>query len=101
MITYGVKPNNNVQSWQSLGSHADGQLHTFSRFRAMQSGVSLHPLQRAGQVAVSDNPLSFNRAAAGQPGLGSATRAPAARFTMRLPPIVPIAGHSLDPQYRI
>ena len=90
MMTWGVKPNTNVQQVQSLGAVATGVTHTFTRFRTGGNGSSLHPLQRTGQVGSASSGLMGARLSApGGDGFGGAP--PAAWTNMALPPVVPIA----------
>lgn len=103
MINWGAKPNTNAEQWQSLGSVATGNVHTFSRYRTAADGASLHPLQRTGQVSAQSHAMMGGRmTAATPPGLGSAARAPAGYHNMMLPPIVPVGvGSSRDPMMRV
>lgn len=65
------------------------------------SGVSLHPLQRAGVVPANSHNHAQNvrRPAAGWPGPGDGP--PAGLVQTRFPPVVQIAGSPRDPRMMI
>ncbi len=83
----------------SLASGVGGGVHTFARYRN-QNGVTLHPLQRTGQVASLSHSIIGAQAAHGPNGLGDPTFA-ASKMNMTLPPLVPIAGSPRDPRFMV
>lgn len=99
MITYGARGNPDPQSLQSLGAHASGNVHTFTRFRTGADGASLHPLQRSGAVSASSHSLGYRMTAMGPAGLGDAPHA--ATFNRTLPPVMNLYGSPSDPAMRI
>lgn len=100
MITWGQRPNKNVEQVQALGSVATGQVHTFTPFRMTGDGVSLHPLQRVGAVGSASHNMWPKHAVYSIDGLGAGAY-PAAHHNMTLPPVVPIAGSPRDPRVMI
>jgi hypothetical protein len=100
MITWGQRANPNTEQTASLGSHASGNVHSFTRYRTAANGASLHPLQRQGVVAQNSHTMTPRMTAASHPGLGESAY-PAAAFNMQLPPLVPISGSPRDPGFQV
>jgi hypothetical protein len=67
------------------------------------SGVSLHPLQRAGSVSARSHNFAANQrmGAAGYGTVGSAQFAPAGLAHVTFPPLVQIAGSPRDARVMI
>lgn len=85
---------NNVHSTYSYGAAASGDMHQFGHYVRMNPGrVSLHPLQRTGQVASQAHTLVGAQSAQGFDGIGGSL--PASVVDMRLPPVVPITNGDL------
>jgi hypothetical protein len=67
------------------------------------SGVSLHPLQRAGTVSARSHNFAQNMRmpAAGYGTIGSAQSTPAGLVQVSFPPLVQIAGSPRDPRVMV
>ena len=100
MITWGQSRNPNTQSWQSLGAHAGGDTHTFTQFRMIGNGASLHPLQRTGEVSADSHGMWPRMSARGPSTIGD-SKYPAAVVNMTLPPIVSTVGGPRDPNMMV
>lgn len=79
---------------------ASGDVHIQARFTHAPSGVSLHPLQRAGVVAIDSHDLSPRMGASGPHGLGDPVVA-AGHSDLTLPPLVPTIGGPRDPRFMV
>ncbi len=76
-----------------------GNMHLFTRWRGL-GGVSLHPLQRSGQVSAASHATFGAQGAHHHPGLGD-TPFPAGAMNMTLPPVVPIHGSPRDAAFMV
>jgi hypothetical protein len=92
-------PSNTHQIY-SYGAAASGDFHQFTRYRGA-SKVSLHPLQRTGQVSARANMFVGAQGAPVAQSLGGAEYAPASNFNMKLPPVVPISGSATQNRFTV
>ena len=93
-------PNGYGFDGANVNVFATGNRHVQVRYLG-PSGVSLHPLQRGGQVSAAshNSPHYQRRGAATWPGMGDGP--PAGLVQVSFPPMVQIAGSPRDPSVMV
>jgi hypothetical protein len=101
-MTRLVKGGGPIYDPTSVAAGVGGGLWTFTYYRGRTGGVSLHPLQRGGQVSAASHAMMSAQAAPAHDGrhIGGSVY-PAAKFNMTLPPVVPIAGGPRDGNFQV